>query len=823
NSTSPNGAGIDGNYSNGSGNLSDGTPKAYDQNNLPFHPDTNTTTYSNEQWYYRYTNDTEGKAINEWWIAYNDNSSSETGNFTYFFDYIFIGPNKGPLNISIPNEEVYYSTFGVLFSKVINLSANSVGGCIELDKTEYTNHSILLSVLNAEDNQPISNFNYLLGTSINISSIDYFNYPKIKLQAIFIGNGSKTPKLYSWNITWVETVISYSIAHNKIENNSIGIYCDQASTLIANNEISSSSDKGIFYNKCESYTYATTKLSDETNKTIVFEVGGSDSSAQLVIPKGVTITNASFDLTGYRYIPNSDLSKSFQYQGYAVNETTNLDLNATINVSIPNDWNAISSTVTKDNLTQNGAEIGVSYVNLSCEHNSTTNTFGTSNMVYFNSSETSDSQNPLQFNLTTNSTNVKGNFTASVYSTKSTSTTWTNTSIGYTITIPLNSPNINISYPKLKVIAPNSGFAEYNGTIKETQEDITANITDNGEYLTLDLTAVTEIGSVWGSGDTNRNITINLTYYTNSPCLDVGDDGDREWAYTGEFNSTVTINETNNGLVKELNNLTSSLGFGDENIPLVLSSCSSGKIKITNVSISWVLKPQTLNNIISSNKYGVFIEETNNITVAYNAMHDNEYGIYVLNTTAYSVTENTLADGSLLKTITFSSGSDSSCKLRLPIGAVVTNASFNLTGSRYVPYNNRTTYYEYQGTIIKSTTIALNNNVNISTPNNWTVNSATIQANWLTRPLGHAIGVWSNSSVNFSSSNWNRSSWNFNSNINMNNINWIRMAEKPDSEVIVALVLDNNNYLKSLIWNESWWGTSNNLTSVATTNTSTCF
>lgn len=78
---------------------------------------------------------------------------------------------------------------------------------------------------------------------------------------------------------------------------------------------------------------------------------------------------------------------------------------------------------------------------------------------------------------------------------------------------------------------------------------------------------------------------INWGYYPTNPSINIGNDGDTEWSYSGEFSSTDTIN-----FVAELQSLISTCtadANGDCTIPIKVSSESAGKIVLDNLNIAY--------------------------------------------------------------------------------------------------------------------------------------------------------------------------------------------------------------------------------------------
>ncbi|MCK5562191.1 MAG: DUF2975 domain-containing protein [Thermoplasmata archaeon] len=99
--------------------------------------------------------------------------------------------------------------------------------------------------------------------------------------------------------------------------------------------------------------------------------------------------------------------------------------------------------------------------------------------------------------------------------------------------------------------------------------------------------------------------------YPTNPTLDVGGDGDNEWALPDIFDGKVTIDDNDN-FKTELQSLIDSATPGGDyvDIPLKFTSASAGKIKVSNISIHYALNdPPHLTELIPSATFG-FYEDT---------------------------------------------------------------------------------------------------------------------------------------------------------------------------------------------------------------------
>jgi predicted GH43/DUF377 family glycosyl hydrolase len=111
------------------------------------------------------------------------------------------------------NHRIFYATMpypaysGSTRSTAISLPSGYTWDTLLINKTEPgANYYINVTVLNGTSNEPILGFENLTGTNIDISSIDYLTYPTLKLYATLVGDGSSSPALHDWTVTWLDTL-----------------------------------------------------------------------------------------------------------------------------------------------------------------------------------------------------------------------------------------------------------------------------------------------------------------------------------------------------------------------------------------------------------------------------------------------------------------------------------------------------------------------------------------------------------------------------------------------------------------------------------------
>jgi hypothetical protein len=93
---------------------------------------------------------------------------------------------------------------GKLISESINLPANMCWDTLTINKTELQDTTLYVTILDGTSNQPLSSFEYITDTEIDLSPINSFKYNSIKLQAAFGSNSANTSVLHDWSLNWTE-------------------------------------------------------------------------------------------------------------------------------------------------------------------------------------------------------------------------------------------------------------------------------------------------------------------------------------------------------------------------------------------------------------------------------------------------------------------------------------------------------------------------------------------------------------------------------------------------------------------------------------------
>ena len=227
-------------------------------------------------------------------------------------------------------------------------------------------------------------------------------------------------------------------------------------------------------------------------------------------------------------------------------------LNSSVNVTIPENWTGTFTKLIIENLSNNGTLTNCSEVNLIAEHNGTSHSFGNlSKSVTFESPSLKNTEH-LVFNLTSNKTNGACKCNISLFQEISLDTQfyWTSNQeeYRYNITIPLVPPSKNLTNPLLKIYIPDQNYSSLNATIRETGVQIPSYHIDEKNidkgYLTIDLIAVEGIGNQWNNDDDPFHLDLNLTYTLSNIRLDIGNNGETDYSFTGVFNNTSVVINT---------------------------------------------------------------------------------------------------------------------------------------------------------------------------------------------------------------------------------------------------------------------------------------
>ncbi|MCJ7464748.1 MAG: fibronectin type III domain-containing protein [Thermoplasmata archaeon] len=110
--------------------------------------------------------------------------------------------------------------------------------------------------------------------------------------------------------------------------------------------------------------------------------------------------------------------------------------------------------------------------------------------------------------------------------------------------------------------------------------------------------------------DSGNHIDIFDCGYPASPSLDIGCDGDVDWSVSGGFESTIKMNSSNSRILDELGSFTQADGSGDVEIPMSISSGSTGVTTLSGLRIDYSVQPVFYSNLAQNNEYGVVFNNT---------------------------------------------------------------------------------------------------------------------------------------------------------------------------------------------------------------------
>ncbi len=98
-------------------------------------------------------------------------------------------------------------TTGNVTSTKIQLPVGQSWGALTLSKYEdVPRNQIKVSILDGMTYYPIPGYEDLTVSDVDISGIDRGAHPTIRLRARFSGDGTSTPVLRSWNVTWIDNI-----------------------------------------------------------------------------------------------------------------------------------------------------------------------------------------------------------------------------------------------------------------------------------------------------------------------------------------------------------------------------------------------------------------------------------------------------------------------------------------------------------------------------------------------------------------------------------------------------------------------------------------
>jgi hypothetical protein len=198
--------------------------------------------------------------------------------------------------------------YGNMTSNVINLPAEMYWDTILIDKTQAANNYLNVTILDASNDQPVPGTPaYIAGGEFDISFIDPVQYPSIKLNATLEGDGSTTPKLHYWGVSWnasntwqdtlfggwkVESILDAEAVDGNvklaggIDPSAVGIWhFDEGLGATVYDETDNDNDGTIF-----GASWTSGKYNDALNFDGTFDRVEVPDSPSLYLPNGFTIT-----------------------------------------------------------------------------------------------------------------------------------------------------------------------------------------------------------------------------------------------------------------------------------------------------------------------------------------------------------------------------------------------------------------------------------------------------------------------------------------------------------------------------------------------------
>jgi len=95
-----------------------------------------------------------------------------------------------------------YSHTANITTHDIDIPSNMKWSTLVFDETQPPNTYLNMTVLDGSNGQPIPGLQFTVDGEFDISNLDPATYPSIKLKAALVGNGSATPSLHFWGVSW---------------------------------------------------------------------------------------------------------------------------------------------------------------------------------------------------------------------------------------------------------------------------------------------------------------------------------------------------------------------------------------------------------------------------------------------------------------------------------------------------------------------------------------------------------------------------------------------------------------------------------------------
>ncbi len=751
-------AGVDANFSNGD---SMGTldPFITDQNGIPITPVQQVTNKCRDNWYYRYTSQLEGKTIDSFFLAYDDGGVNGTlhGNFTVYFDYIFIGPNRGPVEKLIGDEETIYPVCGLVVSEEIcpdSISGNRWGefrAADHIPENTSITYQVLQGQLGSEGAlQPVPAYESLTCPIIDLNPIDTSIYPSLRIGALFEGDGNQTPEIDHWSLSMSPMISCGSISDNDMNFNDIGIWSSESISVIHGNRIHDSSISGVLLDQCTRTNITTTHFESGLEQDMVFE-----SSGRKIID--IPSTPGYFSMDGMSLMVNASGYKSLhdnegmmEFSAYIENSSMDAVLNSSLSLDVPDEWCLESLSASFGSLTSNGTAVYPEEVGLRSEISGHEKAFLDHwESVLFNSTVLMETANPVKVNFSSSADNVKANISCRTDICTGSKVQWKEEEWGLSALIELSPPESPVKDPILRIFLPSAGSSGLNGSIIDNGRDISEYLYTiqgvNGEpsYIQLLLSDLQEIGDSWELADGSWQLKINLIYSVIDISIDVHDDGIADWVSEGVFKGPdqMIVQLSSDGSSRSSTSQKSALIAG-------LNSGSASAITLSCLRLNGYSIPRLTDNEFRDCSVGVMIKNTPEAVISSNTFISNGIGLKVEEQKVPKDSFNRFHEEADELNILLDDEGGRADLVRIPAGSYIEDMNMYISGERILPqevFGQKNLTVE--GRSINNTQLALNSSFWVNAPAEWNISEVKVIPYNVHGEMGETMAFWSHEQI----------------------------------------------------------------------------
>jgi len=456
-------------------------------------------------------------------------------------------------------------------------------------------------------------------------------------------------------------------------------------------------------------------------KTINRTVDGNSTEEIIVTPNG---TNIEFYLPAKAWISDIDMEISpsmysggktmgYRTRGLTINETQTVALNATINGVIPDQWASKESWLMTNSTQVDGTEVNASDLGLTIEHDGQSYSLDDTGVYPFPVIHIEENTPPFIYNVMTENYNATGSFGLAISCERGGNTTWSPTPYGYENSISLAAPSVDVFNPQLEFDLPLSGCKDIFVTVQENGKNLSDNTTIDSGVASVDLEPL--VGDNWSSME-SYTIDIAIIYAVTNLTIDIGADGIPDWEHNGELTETIFASSATlvNALQYQLNEMEDTIA------PFEFRTEYTGKVALSNIFITYSIVPTIYLNGITNTTWGIYVNSTNDALITNNIIKNNTHGIFIKDSTAKMKYITTLADGSTENVANIDGEFNSIGMVRLPPEAIVVDASLELAIQSSLPSPGNYSLTN-KGTISNQYDGSLNASLNITPPQNWTI------------------------------------------------------------------------------------------------------